>query len=107
MEGLTRKPKPSKEDIAYTRYGDKQLDVDPADFERSKHILQFPRGQPYRRINPVELFKVQKPADHLESLRKSKNFIAAKFFGPFDVKDQALRKLLVDDKAKYANVESP
>jgi len=43
----------------------------------------------------------------LESLRKSKNFIAAKFFGPFDVKDQALRKLLVDDKAKYANVESP
>lgn len=37
--GLTKKPAPTKESIAYTRYGDFQPETEPADHERSKHIL--------------------------------------------------------------------
>ena len=89
LEGIFRTPPPTKESVAYTRYADELSE------ESSKHIYQFPRGQPYRRINNSQLFKIQKTPDHWENLKRSKSYIADKFFAPFDLKEGNLRELLI------------
>lgn len=65
-------------------------------------MFYFPRGQPYRRINPAELYKIQKTNHHLDDLRKSKSFIADKFFGLFELKESNLRHLFYERKDLYS-----
>ncbi|CDW86618.1 UNKNOWN [Stylonychia lemnae] len=98
------KSDPNHKDLkAYTRYGDVFVDQDDVDEKRSKFLLQAPRGEPYRRISPSELFKVQKPSNQMDILRKEKAYIAEKFFGPFELKESNLRTLFIDQKAVFAN----
>ena len=87
MSGVYREKEPSKEDISYTRYADNLGE------EKTAHIFRHPRSGPYRRINNAELFRVQKPKNHLENLRRSKSFISDKFFPPFDLKESNLKDL--------------
>lgn len=51
--GILERGEPSKEEIAYTRYADNL-----ADNEKTKELFVHPRGEPYRRINNAELFKI-------------------------------------------------
>lgn len=62
---MTERGAPSKEEIAYTRYADNL-----ATEERAKELFTHPRGTPYRRINNAELFRVQKPSNHIETLKR-------------------------------------
>ena len=64
-ESLIEPPPPTKESIAYTRYGDYKPDREAVDMN-SKFLFEFPRGKPYSIINSGELFRVQKPADHFD-----------------------------------------
>ena len=70
FEGISSPRVPDSEERAYTRYADNLSD------ENSTHIFRFPKGQPYRRINNAELFRVQKPKDHIELMRRQKEFLA-------------------------------
>jgi len=92
MEGVINPAIPTKESVAYTRYADNLSD------EKSKHLFVFPRGQPYRRINNAELFKIQKPENHWEVVSRQKAFLKDKFCPPFDVKDGNLKVLLGQHK---------
>ena len=68
---------PNKESVAFTRYADRIKD------DSIKEKLQFPRGEPFRRIDPAkELFKVQKTNEHWEQVARSKAFLADDFFPP-------------------------
>lgn len=85
--------------MAYTRYADEALD--PA----QRALFQFPRGQPHRIINKAELFRIQKTSvggEKWAPIRRSKEFLAAKFFPPFEMKEGNLRKLLLDQTSKDA-----
>lgn len=90
---------PTKEEKSYTRYADTRIDEDV------KHIFQFPKGEPYRQIPATDLFRIQKPPNHLEMLRRSKSFLAETFFGPFELRETNLRELF-RDKSVYANTET-
>lgn len=92
-------PAPNKENVAFTRYADRVED------KSVHHLYQFPRGQPYRIINNSALFKIQKPKEHWENIRRSKSFLAKKFFSPFDIKEGNLRELLINQKEVYENAE--
>jgi hypothetical protein len=98
---MVHTPSPTKESEAYIRYADTFPERDEKDPEelKQKYLLEFPRGKPYRIINAGELYRVEKPKDHLEQLRRSKSFIADKYFGPFDLKESNLRTLLIEQKA--------
>lgn len=52
MQGITSRAQPSKEEKAYTRYADNLSNA------KDEHLFKFPRGEPYRRINNAELFRV-------------------------------------------------
>lgn len=82
----------TKEQEAYKRYAD---DISE---DKSKHVFQFPRDKTYKQANPADLFKVQKPENHMENLIRSKSFLADKFFPPFDLKESNLRELFADSK---------
>ena len=64
--------------MAWTRYGDNQV-VD----EKHKHLFQIPKGKPFRHVSAGELYRVSKPTNHWENLRRSKAFIADDYFPPF------------------------
>lgn len=51
---LIQPPNPTRESVAFTRYADNLSE------DKSKHVFEFPKGEPYRRISAAELFKVQK-----------------------------------------------
>ena len=94
---------PTKENVAYTRYAD--VTEDPA----AKPVFQFPRGQPYRIVNNAELFRIQKWStgeDRWTPVRRSKSFIAEKFFPPFAVKESNLKALLESPEGKEAYAKS-
>lgn len=48
---------------------------------------------------------MQKTDNHKEELRRSKSFIADKFYGPFDLKESNLRHLFYEQKHLYENAE--
>ena len=102
LESLVEPPLPTKDSIAYTRYGDQKIDRDGVDMD-TKYLFEFPRGKPYSIINSGELFRVQKTADHFDQLRRSKSFIADTYFGPFSVKESNLRSLFIEQKAVWEN----
>jgi hypothetical protein len=59
-------------------------------------VFQFPRGKPYRIVNNAELFRIQKwsaGTDRWASVKRSKAFIAEKFFPPFNLKEGTLLSL--------------
>ena len=72
-----KSPAGNAENRAFSRYADKVLD--PA-FEFQ---FQFPRGESLKRVDPAELFRVQKTENHWSDLKRSKLFVADKFFPPF------------------------
>lgn len=77
MMGKLKSQFPTKETVAFTRYADR---VNDPDF---KEKLQFPMGEPLRRIDPAkELFRVQKTSNHWEQVARSKQFLAEDFFPP-------------------------
>lgn len=99
LEIFLQPPIPTKENVAYTRYADET--TDPA----KRALFQFPRGQPHRIINKAELYRIQKTSvgeDRWAPIRRSKDFLSAKFFPPFDLKEGNLRKLLLDQASKDA-----
>lgn len=109
LPGLTnilRDNKSTKEAKAYTRYADFHPDQDPQDYENTKHLFYSPRGEAYRRINPAELYRVPKTENHTDDLRRSKAFLADKFFGPFELQESNLRHLFYDKKAIYQSASS-
>ena len=69
--------RPTKRNVAYKRYGDDQCQ-DP----KWNSIFNFPKGKEYNRTSGSELFTVQKPENHNETLRTSKSFIADDYFSP-------------------------
>ena len=99
FEHLINPPSPTKESIAYTRYADHFPERDEdARSRKEKFLFEFPRGQPYKIINAGELFRVEKTKEHLENLRRQKPLIAAKYFGPFDLKESNLISLLIEQR---------
>ena len=93
LEVLLQPPVPTKENIAYTRY------ADVAEDQASRDLFQFPRGAQFRIIDKAELFRIQKwtvGEDRWQSIRRSKAFIADKFFPPFELKEGNLKALLHD-----------
>ena len=77
LSGAMMSQFPTKENVAFTRYADEIKD----DSIREK--LQFPRGEPFRHIDPSkELFRVQKTDDHWQQVSRSKAFLANDFFPP-------------------------
>ena len=104
LDEILRPPSPTKENIAYKRYAD-----NPPEMEANvQHLFKFPRGQEYRIINNAELFKVQKSQEHWENVKRSKAFIAEKFFPPFDVRESNLRALLdPSNHPVYSNPDHP
>lgn len=91
---MTDGPDLTKEEAAYTRYADNLL-IDP----KQRLLYQFPRGKPYQQINTIRLYKVQKPSNHMEILKREKPFYVETFFGPFDLKESNLKRLFADKKA--------
>jgi hypothetical protein len=85
--------------VAFTRYAD-EVD-DPA----VRHLYQFPKGKPYRFINAAELYKIQKPKEHWDNVKRSKSYLADKFFAPFDLKEGNLRELFYEQKETYLNAD--
>jgi len=68
-------------------------------------VFQFPRGKGLQRISPAELFRVQKPTNHWEQVRRSKQFLAAQFLPPFDVPlDANLRELFTNQSLTESQV---
>jgi hypothetical protein len=101
FEIFLQPPVPTKENVAYTRYAD--ISEDPA----SKHVFQFPRGQQYRIVNNSELFRIQKwtesaNGDRWHAVRRSKSFIAAKYFDPVELKEGNLAGLFHTTQGKEA-----
>lgn len=93
MDIFLETPIPTRENVAYTRYSDKPDDRDP----KSREVFDFPKGKPYSIINNAELFRVQRWSageDKWASIRRSKDYLAAKFLPPFTIKDQDLMKLI-------------
>ena len=80
--------------MAYDRYAD----TFPYNTEEEKKLFRFPSGKRYERINQAELFRVPKPPEFMEQIKRSKAFIADKFYPPFDIKEGNL-KILLDEKA--------
>jgi hypothetical protein len=69
MEIFLQPAKPTKENVAYTRYADRTEDPSV------RNLYQFPRGQPYRIVNNGELFRIQKWSvgeDRWASIKRSK-----------------------------------
>lgn len=102
LEVLLQPPVPTKENVAYTRY------ADVAEDQSAKHIFQFPRGQPYRIVNNAELFRIQNWSvgeDRWAAIKRSKAFIADKFFPPFALKEGNLHKLFVEGKEVLSEPE--
>lgn len=63
--------------MAFTRYADEVRQ------EEYREKLQFPMGEPLKRIDPSkELFRVQKTSEHWGQLSRSKLFLANDFFPP-------------------------
>ena len=63
--------------MAFTRYADEVHQ------EEYREKLQFPMGEPLKRIDPSkELFRVQKTNQHWEQVSRSKLFLAKDFFPP-------------------------
>jgi hypothetical protein len=61
--------------MAYKRYADHMHERDE-EAKKEKYLFEFPRGKPYEIINSGELFRVQKPAEEFDNLRRQKPFIA-------------------------------
>jgi hypothetical protein len=74
--------------------------------EEEKHIFQHPRGEPLRRSVGGDLFKMHKPKDHWETIRRSKSYMADDYFPPFALRDGGLNKLFESDDWKN-NQDSP
>lgn len=53
--------------------------------------MQFPRGKPYERIDPGDLFRVAKTDSHWAELRRSKSFLADDFFPPIELHENNLK----------------
>jgi len=82
----------NKDTVAFTRYGDFVAD------EKFKEKLQFPRGKPFVKIDAAkELFRVQKSAEHWDSVRRSKAFLADDFFPPRAIPYESNLKTLLAD----------
>lgn len=104
LEVLLQPPVPTKENIAYTRY------ADVAEDQASRDLFQFPRGAQFRIIDKAELFRIQKwtvGEDRWQSIRRSKAFIAEKFFPPFELKEGNLKALLHDKAGVDAYSNKP
>ncbi len=85
---VLRSPHPTKENVSFTRYADRSLD------QNFSHVLQQPRGEPLRRLDPAELRRVPKTADHWDTVRRSKSYLGD-FLPPFDTpKESNLREVL-------------
>jgi hypothetical protein len=93
LEDTIAPKRPDEKQAAWTRYADNL--VQPG---QDKHLLQFPRGQPLQRISAGELFRVAKPSNHWENIRRSKSFIADDYFPPIENCgfDPELQKTLED-----------
>jgi hypothetical protein len=99
LDVLLQPPAPTKENVAFKRYADKALD------EENRTVFEFPKGQPYKIINNAELFRIQRTSlgeDRWAPIKRSKPFLSSKFFPPFDLKENNLRKLLIEQKDKYS-----
>lgn len=79
--------------------------------EDQKHIFQMPKGEPLRRSVTGELFKMHKTHDHWDQVRRSKAYIADKFFPHIKLKDGNLREMFyesagweaAEDSEEYVN----
>jgi hypothetical protein len=71
FHSVTQPPQPTPESLAFTRYADNLSE------DRSKHVFQIPKGEPFRRISAAELFRVQKTQNHWDTVKRSKSFLTA------------------------------
>jgi hypothetical protein len=75
---VLRSPTPTKENVAFTRYGDRAMDP------KFSHIFQPPRGEQIQRVDPAELLRVPKTDDHWATVRRSKAYLS-ELLPPFDI----------------------
>lgn len=104
FEIFLQPPVPTKENVAYTRY------ADVAEDQKKKTLFQFPRGEPYKIVNNAELYRVQKWStgdDKWAAVRRSKDFIADKFFPPFGLKEGNLKSLFAKREVYESSPDSP
>lgn len=94
-------PQYSKESVAFTRYQDESMAPDD-----QLHIFQHPKGEPLRRTDPGALFRMHKPEDHWETLRRSKSYIADSYFPPVALRSGSLKEMFEQNEAWRADPES-
>jgi len=85
-------PQETAESVAFKRYQDEVTAP-----EDQKHIFQHPRGEPLRRSEPGALFRMHKPENHWENVRRSKSYIADDFFPPVELKTGNLIEIFAKD----------
>lgn len=77
-----------REVAAFPRYADK---INEPELE---YMYQAPRGEPLRRINAAEMYRVSKTPDHWDNVARSKSFLADKFLPPIQLPlDESIRSL--------------
>ena len=94
-------PRPDEESVAFTRYADRVR----AEEKETVEKLQHPRGKPFQRVNPAEMWRVQKHKEHWEQVSRSKAFMADEFFPPRQIPNETnLKELFLRDDVKEVDM---